>query len=164
MYSTEGIILKKIGAGEADALYIIYTKDFGKIRALARGVKKEGAKLKGHLELLSLSSLSFVFGKNGEQLTQAALLNSWPVIRQDWARLRVATQLVAMVDRGCLEGDKDEALWKLLLESIIFLEKNDLNKKNLDLFREEFVGRLSACLGYGNNPEDLKRANPDILV
>lgn len=164
MHITEGIILKKIGVGETDALYIIYTKDFGKIRALAKGVKKEGAKLRGHLELLSLSRLSFVFGKNGEQLTQAVLLNFWPIIRQDWARLHLATQLVAMVDRGCLERDRDESLWVLLQESIIFLEKNNFVEKSLDLFKEEFVKRFSACLGYGNNVEDLRRANPNILI
>ena len=53
MYTTEGIILKKIDVGEANALFTIYTKDYGKIRAVAQGVKKEGAKLQGHLEPLA---------------------------------------------------------------------------------------------------------------
>lgn len=161
MYTTEGIILRKVEVGEADALHIIYTKDFGKIRALAQGVKKEGAKLKGHLELLSLSSLSFVFGKNGERLTQANLINFWPVLRQDSDKLRVARQIVELIDQNCLEGEKDEPLWKLLLESLIFLEKNNFVEKSFALFKEEFLKRLSVCLGYGDSIKDLKGVNPN---
>lgn len=156
MHTTEGIILRKVGVGEADALHIIYTKDFGKIRALAQGVKKEGAKLKGHLEPLNQSVVSFVFGKNGERLTQAILINFWPALRQDPGKLRAACQIVELVDQNCLEGEKDEPLWRLILESLIFLEKNNFVEKSLDLFKEEFVKRLSVCLGYGHNVEDLK--------
>lgn len=149
--------MKKSNAAEADAFYIIYTKDFGKIRARAQGVKKEGAKLKGHLEVLSHSSVSFVLGKNGERLTQAQIINSWPEIRSDLDKIKTAQHLIELVDRNCLEGEKDEPLWKLLLESLIFLEKNDLGEEKLELLENEFEKRLSSCLGYGSSGEVFKK-------
>ena len=151
MYSTEGIVLKKVESGEADFLFTIYTKDFGKIRALARGVKKEGAKLKGHLELYSLSNISFVLGKNGERLTQARLLNFWPSLRYSWKRLTLVGQLLEMVDKNCGEGDKDESIWLLLLGSLNFLEQQEMPDANLSLFSRDFSKRLSMCLGYGGS-------------
>lgn len=157
IYTTEGIVLKRFEVGEADSLFVIYTKDFGKIRALAQGVKKENAKLKGHLEILSLSNISFVLGRHGERLTQAKLINFWPVLQQDPGKFRVARQIIELVDQNCLGGEKDESLWKLLLKSLIFLGKNSFVEKDLDLYKEEFIKKLSACLGYGDSVEDLKR-------
>ena len=61
MHSTEGIILKKEPYGEADLLITILTKDFGKIKVMAQGVRKEAAKLKGHFEPLTHSATNFFF-------------------------------------------------------------------------------------------------------
>ena len=148
--------MKKTAIGEADALYIIYTKDFGKIRARAQGVKKESAKLKGHLETLSHSSVSFVLGKNGERVVRADLLNFWPSLRQDPDKIKKARHLIELVDQNCLEGEKDEPLWELLLKSFIFLEKNDFGGEVSEKLQSEFEKRLSACLGYGGGVGDLK--------
>ncbi len=156
MYSTEGIILKKIDSGEADALFTLYTRDFGKIRARAQGVKKEGAKLKGHLEPLSLSSVSFVLGKNGERLTHASLINYWPSIRGDFEKLKSALEVAEYLDRCCFPGQKDEMVWSDFLSGLNFLENSG---RNLD--REEFFGsfqkRLSASLGYGGELDIMEK-------
>ena len=149
MYSTDGIVLRKIDTGEAEELCVIYTKDFGKLKFLVRGVKKEGAKLRGHLELYSLSNISFVLGKNGERLTQARLLNFWPSLRHSWKRLTLVGQLLEMVDKNCEEGDKDESIWQLLLGSLNFLEQQEMLGSNLSSFSQDFSKRLSVCLGYG---------------
>ncbi len=50
-YRTQGIILKKEDRGEADRLFTIYTKDFGKLELLAKGERKIKSKLRGGLEL-----------------------------------------------------------------------------------------------------------------
>ena len=49
MHFTDGIILKKDQYREADFLITVLTKDFGKIRLAARGVRKQEAKLRGHI-------------------------------------------------------------------------------------------------------------------
>lgn len=145
MYITEGLILKKIDAGEADAFFIVYTKDFGKIRALAQGIKKEGAKLKGHLELLNLTSIGFVLGKNGERLTRAQIINSWPEIRNDSDKLKTALFMVGFVDRYCLVGEKDEKLWGLLINSFGELGQKEFSAQFIKRFEKQFL----AALGYG---------------
>lgn len=143
MHTTDGIILKKTDAGEADLLLTVYTKDFGKIRALAQGIKKEGAKLRGHLEPLSVSKISFVLGKNGERLTHANLVQFWPAIRGASEKLKAAHRIAEHANAQCLEGQKDECVWELLMESFLVLEKGDYSGE----IAERFETRLSKCLG-----------------
>lgn len=150
MYTTDGIILKKIDVGEADTLFTIYTKEYGKTKALARGIKKERAKLRGHCELFSLSRLSFVTGKNGERLTHATLVNFWERMRAYPDALGAAAYLAELVDTHCLPGERDENVWNLLCESFSRLNES---RHHGALDREEFFDgvekKLIRHLGYG---------------
>ena len=122
-YSTQGIVLKKIPVGEADAMIVFYTPDIGKLRALARGVKKEEAKLKGHVEMMSLSSIQFVIGKYGERLIYALAMQSWPSIRGDYEKYAAACYFFELVDLHCLTGQKDHAIWELIVANLALLER-----------------------------------------
>lgn len=143
MHTTDGIILKKTDTGEADLLLTIYTEDFGKIRALAQGAKKEGAKLRGHLEPLSVSKISFVLGRNGERLTHANLVHFWPAIRVTSEKLKAAHRIAKSADDQCFPGQKDECVWHLLMESFLVLEKGVYAGE----IAERFEARLAKCLG-----------------
>lgn len=148
MHSTQGIILKKYDIGETDGLFVIYTKDFGKIRGLAQGIKKENAKLKGHLEPLSLASIQFVFGKNGERLTHAELLDYWPTLREDSEKLKTAWQISELINSNCLEGEKDENVWNLLISSFSILSKETFAERfEMDKFLNSVESRLHQHLG-----------------
>lgn len=151
MYSTEGIILKKIDVGESDALFSVFTKDFGKIRAIAQGVKKESAKLKGHLEKLNLAEISFVEGKSGYRLTSAEAKNLFPNIRSNLPILKAAFYCIEICDKLVLEGEKDLRLWGLLNQSLIFLDKNHNSPPDkLQDFFSFFEKEFANISGYGN--------------
>ena len=151
MYATKGVILKKIDAGEADAFLVIYTEDFGKIQALAQGVKKEGARLKGHCEPLNLSGFQFVLAKNRERLTHAEMQEYWPGIRQGPEKMGAAWQILSLFDKHCLLGQKDEGLWNLLVAALSLLEK--IPAGAVDLFLNEFEAKFLECLGYAGEKD-----------
>lgn len=137
-HTSEGIVLKKIPQGEHDALYSIYTREFGKIRVRAQGVKKEGAKLKGHLEPLSLARITFVQGRHGERLTHATLMRFWEGVRQSPEKLFAGLRIAALMDERSFPGQKDEALWNLLLESILLLDESEFSADVLQRFSNRF--------------------------
>lgn len=145
MFTTQGIILKKIGIGEADALFTIYSGDFGKFNGLAQGVKKEGAKLKGHLEPLNLARIGFVLGRGGERLIHAEVINPWHNIRGDYRKLGLAWYVVCQFDQHCFPGEKDEAMWDILLKSFYEIENLPQTDKN---FIKSFDVQLLEGLGY----------------
>ena len=149
MYTTEGIVLKKLDVWEADALYAIYTRDYGKIRVLARGIRKEEAKLRGHLEPYSLSAIRFVIGRGGEKLIAASLVSYWNNLRSREATLRLAAAVVRAVDEQCFAGERDDNLWELLHGSVAALDRDIFSEEAAAPFLKEFQARLQACLGYG---------------
>ncbi len=146
-YSTQAIVLKKISVGETDAVAVLYTRDFGKIRTYAQGVKKETAKLKGHIEALSLSAVQFVLGTAGERLTYAQMLQPWQTIRNDFNRMAIALYMVELVDRHCLIGEPDTLVWELLVSSLIELERCD--SVAVHSLVEVFEHNILESLGYG---------------
>ncbi|MBI3631166.1 MAG: DNA repair protein RecO [Candidatus Sungbacteria bacterium] len=148
MYATDAIVLKKLDVGEADVLYMLYARDYGKMRAVAPGIRKSEAKLRGHLEPLSLSRIRFVNGKQREKLIGARLLNFWSGFRADRARLAVAHYVAARIDQECMEGEQDQALWNLLCAHLAFLDAAD-TEVNLSAFVSRFEDQLSEVLGYG---------------
>lgn len=125
MYFTQGIILKKIDIGEADAFITIYTKEYGKMRARAQGVKKEDAKLKGHLEPLHASMIGFVPARMGLRLTYASMMHIWPGLWKRDENLFVGIRMVARIDDLCFEGERDDGLWREIVESFLMLAKSE---------------------------------------
>lgn len=149
MHATEGIVLKKIDAGEADAFFVIYTKDFGKIKALATGIKKENAKLKGHLEPLSMVSIQFVRARRGERLTHAELTRPWHNIRSDLHKSVAALAVAEIIEQHCFPGERDEALWETILEHFSLLERGTLGREGVAEFLAKFRSSFFEDLGYG---------------
>lgn len=157
MYTTDAIILKKIDVGEADTAFVFYTKEFGKMRALAQGVKKEEAKLKGHLEPLSLCTIGFVLAKNGERLTHAELQNYWGGIRLSTEKNKAALYLAALINTHCFWAEKDEKLWNLLVEEFSLLDQ--ATEAALSSFLRAFEKKLLAVLGY-QGETDIRTLGP----
>ncbi|KKW18375.1 MAG: DNA repair protein RecO [Candidatus Sungbacteria bacterium GWC2_49_10] len=145
MHFTDAIVLSRIDVGEADAVFSLYTKEYGKVRARAQGVKKENAKLRGHLETLALSHIGFVATKNGERLIYAEASATWPCIRADFERLRAAMYFVSLVDSATFAGEPDPDVWSHLQRAFAALEEQGFEKESFKAFEEGLVRHL----GYG---------------
>lgn len=103
IYHTRSLIIRKGDWGEADWLVTALSQDFGKIRLLAQGARKHGAKLQGHLEPGSVAELGFVIGRNGYRLT-GSRLSLFPVLsRNSPAKLRALSAVLQALDASLLE-------------------------------------------------------------
>lgn len=146
--TTQGIVLKKMDIGEADVLYALYTEDFGKITARASGIRKQEAKLRGHLETLSLAAVRLITGRNGEKLIGATLVNFWERLRACETNVRLASYVARRVDEQCFPGEQDPALWDLMKTSFSVLDREDFSEDRAERFVQEFDAGLSVCLGH----------------
>ena len=119
MHHTEALILKKDEWGEADWLITALSADFGKIRLLAQGARKHGAKLQGHLEPGSVSGLSFVVGRNGYRLTGARLAAFPTAVRGSLSKTRALNIILQAFDANLLEEpDRAPELFRLAEETL----------------------------------------------
>ncbi len=148
MHVTDAIILRKEELGEADLLITALTDRFVNIRLIAQGARKVEAKLKGHLEPLSLSRLSFVAGRNNYRLVGAELLNFFPAIKSDPFRLRAASEIFGAVGSALFEDRREENgnFFAVALEMLDLLNGPTLGseeqKAGLVWFRARFLDEL----------------------
>lgn len=157
-YRTQGLILKKEDRGEADRLFTIYTKDFGKLKILAKAVRKISSKLRVGAEIFYLSEVEFIQGKSRKTLTCAIPIEKFRNLRHDLKRLKIAYQIAELTDNFILEPEQDERIWNLLMS--VFKKINDLkfSENNLQSICHYFLFHFVAFLGYQINAKDFNKA------
>jgi len=147
-HRTQGFILKKNDSGEADRLFTVYTKNFGKLELLAKAVRKIKSKLRAGLEIFYLSEIEFIQAKTHKTLTDAILINSFKNLKKDLARLTIAYRISETFDKLVRGQESDEKIWKLLSE--VFEKLNSLKIRNLklEILYYYFLWNFLSLLGY----------------
>jgi DNA repair protein RecO (recombination protein O) len=144
LYRTEAIVLKRTDFGEADKLLTLYTPGLGKIRAIAKGVRKPTSRKSGHVELFTHSQLLIAKGRNLDIVTQAETLHAFRPLREDLRRITYAYYAVELVDKFTEEGVENRPLFDLLLAMLTWLGET----ADLDLTTRFFELRLLDYVGY----------------
>ncbi|MCK5084912.1 MAG: DNA repair protein RecO [Candidatus Pacebacteria bacterium] len=121
-YKTEGIIIKRNNFLESSLILNIWTKDYGKVEAVARSARKAKGKLKGHLELFLDTELILAHGKNLDTITSSLATESFLNLRDDLEFSFAAYYILELVDRLTAEGHQDEKIFCLLKEVLLFLD------------------------------------------
>ncbi len=121
-YKTQGIIIRRSNFSEASLMLNIYTKDFGKIEAVARSARKAKGKLKGHLELFLLADLILANGRSIDTITSSAAAESFLNLRNNLEISFGAYYIIELADRMTIEGHKDERVFHLLKKTLLFLD------------------------------------------
>jgi DNA repair protein RecO (recombination protein O) len=144
VYKTEAIVLKRTNLGEADKILTIYTPNMGKIRAVAKGVRRPKSKLGGHVETLTRSSMMLASGRNLDIITQSQTLDSYLPLRNDLLRTSCALYAAELVDRFTEEHVGNYPIYRLLLNTIEQIAETD----NVDLLLRYFEIQMLGYLGY----------------
>ncbi|MBI4630353.1 MAG: DNA repair protein RecO [Chloroflexi bacterium] len=85
-FRTEAIVLRRKDFGEADRILTLFTPELGKIRAVAKGIRKPASRKAGHLELYTRSRLLVAKGRDMDIVTQAETVESYRPLREDLLR------------------------------------------------------------------------------
>ena len=117
-YQTEAIIIKKIKLGEADRILTLYTPHLGKIRAVAKGVRRPRSKLAGHLELLTYSQVSLARGRNLDTIIGSQTINSFLTLKSDLELISYALYATELIDQFTADNIENCPLFQLLLETM----------------------------------------------
>ncbi len=145
---TKGIILSRTDFGEADRIITVLTPDYGKLRLMAKGVRKPKSKLAGGIELFSVSDLSFIRGR-GEigTLISSRLDKNYGQIIKDIERVQLGYELIKLVNKATEDEPEPEYFGTLqhTLEA--------LNDKAIDqtLIRTWFSAQLLKMAGHSPN-------------
>ena len=122
IYRESGIILRTMRLGEADNIVSIVTEGRGKVRAVAKGVRKTKSRFGGRLEPLNHVALQLYEGRSLDTITQVETLEQFRGVREDLDRLGRATTMLEAVDALVQEGHEDRRLYQMLLGALRTLE------------------------------------------
>lgn len=150
-YRYTAIVLKKKEVGETDRLYTFYTKEQGKVRAVAKGIRKSGAKLASQLENGTLADVAVARTRGTGKITGALAEESYPKIRVQFGILRVVLETLDRFERLIQFDEPDQKLYRLLVD---FLKSSEKSAETDDeacvrLLSAAFLFRTIAQLGYG---------------
>lgn len=144
-YKTQGVVLKRMSLGEADRIVTIYTPDLGKVRAVAKGVRRVKSKLAGHLEPLTHVHVAMAQGKSLDTITEAETIRSFRDLREDLQRVSRALYVAELVDGFTADRSPNAAEFRLLLSALGWLQDADGATKPLRYFEAQ----LLAITGFG---------------
>ena len=141
-YQTEAIIIKKFKLGEADRILTLYTPHLGKIRAVAKGVRRPRSKMSGHLELLTHSLVSLARGRNLDTVTGCQTINSFLTLKSDLELTSCALYAIELVDQFTPDNFENYPLFQLLLETLQCLCQASCNELVLRYFELHLLDKV----------------------
>jgi DNA repair protein RecO (recombination protein O) len=144
LYRDAGVVLRTYKLGEADRIVVILCRERGKVRAVAKGVRKTRSKFGARLEPTSHVNLQLHEGRELHIVTQAEAVESFPTIRSDLDRLGRAAAMLEVVDQVAQEGEHNPELYEMLLGGLRTVEH-----RSSPLVTGAFLLKLLAADGVG---------------
>ena len=143
LYRDQGIVLRTIRLGEADRIVTLVTADHGKVRAVAKGVRKTTSRFGSRLEPTNHVALLLYTGRELDIVTQAEAIDQFRVIREDLQRFAKATAMLEAVDQVAQERQPNVRLYQMLLGGLRALAARDA-----ELLVPAFFLKLLALEGF----------------
>ena len=144
-YREQGIVLRTYKLGETDRILHLCTQGRGKVRAVAKGVRRPGSKFGGRLEPYSHVDLQLYEGRNLDVVNQAELIAPHARVREDFALSACASAMTELTDLVSQEGERDNALFLLLRAG---LQALDAAPPQPEVFLDAFLLRLASIVGF----------------
>jgi len=158
----QGIVLRSYPFGEADRVVVLLSPNRGKLRTVAKGVRKTKSKFGGRLEPFTHVDLVLYEGRNLDTITQASIIEAFPAMRSDLDRVIAAGTMVEVADLSAQENEASLRMFLLLKRGLTSLEIGpphpDLVTSYL-LKAADIVGvapAFDSCAGCGR-PDGLTR-------
>lgn len=167
LYRTEAVILRRMDYGEADRILTLYTPHYGKLRVIAKGVRKMTSRLAGHLELFMRTQLMLATGRTFDVVTSAQIIEPYKQLHEDLNRVSHAYYVAELLDKLTVDDEENRPAYDLLVVALRALDQTtvpDLVVRYYELHLLGFMGyrpHLFQCVGCEEPlTEDASRWSP----
>jgi len=161
-YRAQGVVLRHVEVGEADRILSFYTLEYGKVQAIAKGIRKMRSRKAGHLEPFSRVELMLAKGRNLDVITQAEAQSTYENLRADLKLIAYAAYVVELLDRFTYEEGENRPLYNLLVNTLARLDEGSPAQTAVHYYEVQlmdllgFKPQLQVCVACGEKikPED----------
>jgi len=160
LYRDEAVVLRTWKLGEADRIISLHTRDHGKVRGVAKGVRRTRSKFGARLEPTSHIMVQLYEGRSDlHTITQAETIHRFESLRTDADRFARAESMLESVDHVAQDHVPDPELHTMLWRGLAALDRHDtpllVPAFFLKLLAHEGVQpQLDSCIECGTH-EDL---------
>jgi DNA repair protein RecO (recombination protein O) len=145
LYKEQGIVLRSVKLGEADKIVTILTQGSGKVRSVAKGIRRTQSKFGARLEPFTHVSLLMYRGRNLDTVTQAEIISPFLRVRRDFDLIAAAETMLEAVDRVAEEHERNVPLFLLTLKGLRALEEGPRDSAAV---AESFLLKLLSLSGF----------------
>ncbi|MCA1825186.1 MAG: DNA repair protein RecO, partial [Frankia sp.] len=145
LYRDEAVVLRTHKLGEADRIVTMLTRRHGKVRAVAKGVRRTRSKFGARLEPFTHVDVQNYEGRELDIVTQAEILDAFPSAMTDYARYTAGTAMLETAERFTEERESALRLYLLLVAGLRAL---DGGAHDTSLVLDAFVLRALSVSGY----------------
>ncbi len=158
-YSTQAINLKSYNFGEADKIIVMYSRDYGIIRCVAKGVKRAKSSLGGRMQAFMANKLFLAKGRNLDIVCQAENIESFCKLKTDYSKLSYAFYCAELINVFGTENDSNSSqIYDILFETFKNISIFDNNEESMWAVLR-FKLKLAEYLGYAVELDSCVRCN-----
>lgn len=155
-YRDEGVVLRSIRLGEADRIVTLVTPEHGKVRAVAKGVRRTKSRLGGRVEPLTHVTMLCWHGRELDTITQVEVLETFRPVREDLPRMAQAMVMLEVVDQVAVERHAAPELFKMLVGAL-----GALASSGSPVVAGAFLWKLLWVEGVGPSVDSCARCGSD---
>ena len=147
-YTTDAINLKSYDLSDADKIILMYSKDKGLIKGVAKGVKKPKSKLGARMDSLIANTIMFAKGRNMDTICQAQSINTFKDSRQDIDKLMCSSYISEIVSNFGVEEDPcAKEVYELLYKALDKISRAE-SKKDVLIATIKFQLKMMLISGF----------------
>lgn len=139
----KGFVIKRVSFGESDRFITVYTRHYGKLELVARGVKKITSRRSSHIEPFNMLSFQAVQGHKGYILTEVELLKSSQSLKNDLYGYASLFKMCEIIDKLCPAEEPNSQIFDIARSLLDENDRRPLEEKMFDVQVE-----LLTSLGY----------------
>jgi DNA repair protein RecO (recombination protein O) len=118
LYRDQGVVLRTIKLGEADKIVTLLTQGNGKVRAVAKGIRRPGSRFGGRLEPTTHVKFQCYRGRELDVVTQVETIEANRPLREHYQGLTHAISILEAVDQVAQERERNVALYRMLVGAL----------------------------------------------
>ncbi len=143
LYRVEAIVLRALDLGDGSKLLVLYSRQRGKIKAVAHGSAKPASKKRGAVQPFTRASFLLRRGRELDTVSQCEGLDMFPFLWSDVKKLACASLVAELIDTVGLEGEPCSELYDLAVEVL-----NHMGEGDPQVFSLAFAVKCLALAGY----------------
>lgn len=117
-YRDEGVVLRTVKLGETDRIVTLLTRSHGRVRAVAKGVRRPGSRFGARLEPTGHVALQCYRGRELDVVTQVEALDVWRPLREHYGCLTHAVAMLEAADQVAPEREPNPELYRMLVGAL----------------------------------------------